>query len=420
MANSTPFFNNWLEHQAQWMKTWQDMVNPTPSTGTERAASAGDAPPDDTTYGTHAASEWLKTYLEAFQRFQHSTEEQYWQWADWQHQQMKQWQDTLEKSQKAFGDFVPKDTTTAAQAWLNTLWKSMDQMTKAVSGNLQKGMVENVLSSMDAYAKVFNLWLPLQHDILNKSFDPERYKALFRPEAYQPVMDRIFEFISPDATKEVYTQTLNLWQQVMGSGHATVARLAEMMAHAMKSIPSLMVTDPSSAVAVMDHLNQAYKAAMSPLLNDASGHLFPAEQMTAIYEKYQAYTRRFAEFQQMIYTHGQRALEQVADRVAEMIKAGDDISTYDAFFKLWLDTNETVFLDLFETQEFSTLQNQLLEEGLALRAELQKWMEQTLAGYPVVLRSEMDELYKTVQDLKRKVNSLEKQMKTKTKAKKKD
>jgi polyhydroxyalkanoate synthesis regulator phasin len=55
------------------------------------------------------------------------------------------------------------------------------------------------------------------------------------------------------------------------------------------------------------------------------------------------------------------------------------------------------------------MQGELLETGLKLRQHNFKLMELYLYDYPIALRSEMDDLYKTVYELKKKVRSLEKQ-----------
>ncbi|MFM8331320.1 MAG: poly(R)-hydroxyalkanoic acid synthase subunit PhaE, partial [Candidatus Methylumidiphilus sp.] len=64
---------------------------------------------------------------------------------------------------------------------------------------------------------------------------------------------------------------------------------------------------------------------------------------------------------------------------------------------------------LFQTEDFSRLQGELLDAGLTARTHYFKIMEMQLYDLPIALRSEMDDLYKTVYDLKKKVRALEQQ-----------
>ena len=56
------------------------------------------------------------------------------------------------------------------------------------------------------------------------------------------------------------------------------------------------------------------------------------------------------------------------------------------------------------------MQGELLEAELKVRKHFFKLMELYLYDFPIALRSEMDDLYKTVYELKKKVKNLEKQV----------
>lgn len=71
--------------------------------------------------------------------------------------------------------------------------------------------------------------------------------------------------------------------------------------------------------------------------------------------------------------------------------------------------SEKTYFDLFQSEEFSKMQGELLETALNVRQHNFKLMELQLYDYPIALRSEMDDLYKTIYELKKKVKSLEKQ-----------
>jgi len=115
-------------------------------------------------------------------------------------------------------------------------------------------------------------------------------------------------------------------------------------------------------------------------------------------------------FQYKIYVTGIEAMEKVLESVAQKIRNGEEIKTFEEFFDLWIDVSERKFFEVFRTEEFSVMQGELLDSSLNMRRHFQKLMELYLFDFPVALRSEMDDLYKTVYDLKKKVRNLEGQL----------
>jgi hypothetical protein len=117
-------------------------------------------------------------------------------------------------------------------------------------------------------------------------------------------------------------------------------------------------------------------------------------------------------YQYLMYATGMGAMDKVAEQMARDIKEGKKIKGFEEFFDLWLSVSEKRYLELFQTDDFSRLQGEFLDAALDVRRYFFKLVELYLYDTPIVARSEMDELYKTVYDLKKKVRVLEKQLKT--------
>ena len=88
-------------------------------------------------------------------------------------------------------------------------------------------------------------------------------------------------------------------------------------------------------------------------------------------------------------------MEKVVESIAEKIKNKEDIADFDQFFRLWAEVNEKDFLELFKTEEFAKLQGVVLDVSLDTRRYFQQLMELYLEDFPIALRSEMDDVYKT-------------------------
>jgi polyhydroxyalkanoate synthesis regulator phasin len=111
-----------------------------------------------------------------------------------------------------------------------------------------------------------------------------------------------------------------------------------------------------------------------------------------------------------MYVTGQQAMEKVMEAISKRIKEGAEIKTYDEFFRLWTEINEDEYFELFKTEEFSNIQGTMLDSALDARRHIHQLMELYLEDYPIALRSEMNDVYKTVHDLRRKVRELDKKI----------
>jgi polyhydroxyalkanoate synthase subunit PhaE len=80
----------------------------------------------------------------------------------------------------------------------------------------------------------------------------------------------------------------------------------------------------------------------------------------------------------------------------------------------WLNTNDKHLTALFATAGYSKLQAELNTFGMKLKQHMNAQMEKAMKNVPVVPRSEMDELYKTVYELRKRINMLEKQLDVET------
>ena len=77
---------------------------------------------------------------------------------------------------------------------------------------------------------------------------------------------------------------------------------------------------------------------------------------------------------------------------------------------MWIDTNEKAFNKLFQTKAFSQKRNALTEAGFSTRKLYNQIVENQLAELPIARRSEMDEVYKIIYELRKQVKILESQI----------
>jgi class III poly(R)-hydroxyalkanoic acid synthase PhaE subunit len=271
-----------------------------------------------------------------------------------------------------------------------------------------------LFSSSNVYVKLSEIWLTLLKAIQERAGNVDFSEDLFDPAKYKDVMDSIFGMRSPETMIGLYDQALKLLQTCSTSTRGFADPWTEAIQKNMKLMPQFVEGRPEAFVHIFHNMFSAFdgtfgKAFHIPAVGKDRGKI---TLHLGVLDDLAVHMAKNIEYQHMLYVTGMTAMEKIIETLASKIKSGEEIKRFDDFFDLWIDINERAYLELFHTEEFSKLQGELLEATLTVRKHLFKLMELYLYDFPIALRSEMDDLYKTIYDLKKKVKGLEKNMKT--------
>ena len=270
--------------------------------------------------------------------------------------------------------------------------------------NLAKDVFSKSLYSNEATQKLFEMWQPLLNAMREKTLDPSNLSQFTDPAQTKQLFDKMFSFDT-----DLWTQ-----MQKQAAQYADLAKQnSQPWAESMKN-PSFNFSDyqPDAMAKQME--------AMYAKFGDTTGKLFgvPAlgkdrekiEQMNRFAKAMSSYAGRHLEYQQMMQKTGSEAMQSVVKILAEKSAAGEKFEKFDDFFALWIDTNEKTFNKLFYTEDFSAKRNAMTEAGFNTRKLYNEILEAQLVDLPIARRSEMDEVYKLVYDLRKQVKDLNSQI----------
>lgn len=295
-------------------------------------------------------------------------------------------------------------------SWWSAVRKTLGD---AGDGNqVVKDNLSKILGGSNAYLKLYEVWLPLVKAASNRSLNPESYKDFLDPSKYKELLDKIFGFDS-DGMKLMLNQVAQLIELTNASGQKYTLPWVDASKANLASFPHFADGHPESFIQVFHSVFNAF--------DDSIGRIFHVPPVGKDREKFElmlrclddlsVYTAKNIEYQHTLYITGLAAMEKVVEKLAEKISSGEEVKQFDEFFDLWIDVSEQAYFKLFQTQEFAQLQGEVLDSALTVRSHFFKFMEMHLSDFPIALRSEMDDLYKTVYDLKRNIKQLEKQLK---------
>ena len=103
-------------------------------------------------------------------------------------------------------------------------------------------------------------------------------------------------------------------------------------------------------------------------------------------------------------------MDKLAENVMSKMQKGEEMTSMLAMYQEWLNISDKVFVSLFEGEEYSKLMAEVSSLQMKLRKDVEGQVEKMMVGIPVATRSEMDEMYKTIYDLKKQVRQLEKML----------
>jgi len=337
--------------------------------------------------------------------------------ANWQKAQEAMFNVFLESTKQAQAFWSQQIPAKGVESMQNPYATWHKAVLNSLSGNgnesatLLQDSFSKILGGSNAYMKLFDVWQPLMQAAQERAQNPQTYTEYLDPVRYKALIDQVFGF-DQEAAKQAMEQTMRWLELSSGANQQFGKPWAEAAKTSMGAIPQFASGHPESFIKVYHALFNAFDSTLGKAF-----HVPPVgkdrEKIELIlrgFDDLSVYSAKTTKYQHIMYTTGLAAMEKVVEELAEKLKSGEEIKQFDEFFDIWIDVSEQAYFKLFQTEEFARLQGELLDAGLTARTNYFKIMEIQLYNLPIALRSEMDDLYKTVYDLKKQVKKLEKQL----------
>jgi len=120
------------------------------------------------------------------------------------------------------------------------------------------------------------------------------------------------------------------------------------------------------------------------------------------------------EFNKMTTGALSKAVEAVMEALMEKGKKGEKIRSVRDLNRLWLESADKVFTEMYASEEYLKAQRELSAAGMSYKLMQQEMVEMVLKGLNLPTRSELDDAYKTLYELRKEVKALKKAMQAQT------
>ena len=442
LANGNTMVNETVEKGSEWYKNWLDNQKNVFAKTAEKASEVKDGATENATKMNEFFQNWYNTQMnqakqmwEMTQNFAKGAQ------ANTSNDPMAVWNNfqnswsTLMNNMNMQNNWMSQMNNMKAQAeqmnpFNQETWKkASDNFTGIFNQyyellnnnfadwqkNLETGTIQDAYRNMvnvnEGFTKFYQMWTPMMKSIQEKSFNMDMYKQFVNPEMYKDLMDKYFGFM-PAGTQDYLKNMGNMMQDSFKNmgGMNNYNQMRGMMNNMMPAVNSSemfgnMLTGYNSFYNSMNEAFAPLTKMMTP--NQQTKTMM---EWNEISNRIMVYNIKNAELQNMIYTQGTKVMDQLAENIVAKMENSADATTMMGMYQEWLNISDKVYVSLFESDEYSKLMAEVSAMQLKIRKDIEGQMEKAMVGFPVATRSEMDEMYKTIYDLKKQVRQLEKML----------
>lgn len=446
IANGNTMVNETVEKGSEWYKNWLDSQRNIFSKTTEQATNAGENAKDSMSKMNEFYQNWFNTQM--------GWAKQMWEmnldymknagqaqtnaadmnpmnnWNNW----MNNWNNwTANMNQSAnwmnnatnwmnqaqnMNPFNMDAWKTASSNWnsiFNQYYEMLNNNFADWQKNIQNGTVQdayrNMVNVSEGFTRFAEMWMPMWKSIQEKTFNMDMYKQWMNPAMYKDMMDKYFGFL-PESSRQYMQNMTNMMQngmsQMSQNGMNNYQQMRGMMNNMMPNTADMFGNMLNSYNAWYNMLNNA--AAPMMKMMTPNQHTKTMMEWNDISNRIMVYNIKNAELQYMIYNQGSKVMDAVAESIVSKMQQGEGMNSMLSLYQEWLNISDKTFVSLFEGEEYSKLMSEVSALQMNLRKDMEAQMEKFMVAIPVATRSEMDEMYKTIYDLKKQVRQLEKML----------
>jgi hypothetical protein len=304
------------------------------------------------------------------------------------------------------------DMTNIFNQWYNMMTTGMSEWQSHLQNGTTQDAFRNMLNSTEGFTRFYQMWAPLWKSIQDKTFNTDMYKNMMSPAAYQEFMDKFFGFM-PEGTRQYMQQMTTMLQNGAKSFGQQGTQGYQQFRNMMAQMPGMNSTEGfSNMLSMYQNMQSTMQNAISPITRMITPNKYTKSMADwqEIADRAVVYNIKNTQMQYMMYAQGTKVMDALAENVMHKMEAGEEVKSMMNLYQDWLAISDKQFVALFESDEYSELMAEVSALQLKLRKDMEGQMEKALVNIPVATRTELDELYKTIYDLKKEVRQLNRMM----------
>lgn len=303
--------------------------------------------------------------------------------------------------------------TNIYNSWMGTLNTSYDTMMKNMNGSFNKDMFANYMQGNQMYLKMQEFFQPMAEAMQKGQFNFEAFKNYFNAEHYKNAAQQLFgNLYTGGNLKDAYEQGMKQMQNFFVNQNNLSKEYYSQIQNMANEYPQLFSGNFDKMKDLYAQMNNVFGKTFEPLLKlvNPGKEKENVEATIALMDKMAEYSIKQAELQLQLQATTQKSVEAVAKQYSERYskpEAFTQMPSAQEMYNEWVKTNEALFTELFASETFSKVKGEALNLSMDVKKHFEKQFENVFEHYPVVFKSEVEELHKTVYELKKQVKELQ-------------
>lgn len=431
MKTSNPVIDTLVESQSQFVNNWMDSAKKMQS-----AFTSGNI----ATEGQSLYKEYFDKQMNILNGMQSSSanmfnthnennpQEFFKNWFNQQATYAKQMADfnqSINNSFSSFGkpaqdymsNFGQSNTafTNMYNTWLNTLNSSFDSMSKNMGNTFNKDVFTNFMQGNRVYASMQEFLQPMNNMFKNGQFNMEAFKNQMSADMYTNLTKQMFgNMFNTTSVQEVYDNGIKQLQNFFANQNNLGKEYYAQMQNISKDFPKMFGNNEAlnNMKEFSSQFHNVFGKTFEPLLKlvNAGKEKENAEAVISLMDRMGEYSIKQAELQSYLQTTAKEGVEKIAKQYAEKYatpEALKQLPSPQEMYAEWVKVNEQLFTELFASEEFSKVKGEALNLSMDVKKHFEKQFESSFSNMPLVFKSEVEDLQKTIYDLKKQVKELQ-------------
>jgi len=305
---------------------------------------------------------------------------------------------------------IQNNWNTLFESWTKTLNTTYESLTKTMPTHINKDLFESMFNTNTMLYKLQEFYKPLFNGMKNHNFTTDTFTTFYNPTQYKTITEEMFKSFFPTNNLNSLIETnTKMIQEYFASQQMTTKEYQEFWKVFTDKFPNVISGEFGKYNEVYKSMTTSYTELFAPALKLVSNakEKENIELVLTTLDKTATYSMKLAQIQYLLYTTGQKVAEELTTLMTEKTKNNDFTFSMQPFFNDWVNINEKHYTQLFATDEFSKLKSEILSLSLEVKKNVEKQFENRIEHLPIVVKSELNELYQTIHDLKKTIKTME-------------
>lgn len=276
-----------------------------------------------------------------------------------------------------------------------------------------KDLFEKMMNANTYYLNMYQLWRELENTNVKPTIDEIKKFSSMLIDKYDPIFKDMVIPLLPQEFQPFMKNSLDLFKTYIDASIGFYTPWTNNYSNLRDLFVEGMLDDKTKLGKFFELWKEQFDKTFGAIFQSPSVGINKEliDQQNKTFDTYIDMLLLGIDFTTRILAVQNENIDEIIKKYFEMAEKGSQPKSFSEFYKYWTTELERILESYFATPEYSRLLGQLSSVAMDYKIEMQKLTEKYLEETPLVTKSEMNSLYKTVYDLKKEVRSYKKAQK---------